>query len=103
MQTADTLPVDDTTVVLDVPVQRGQTLIEQVIVRKPNAGELRGIQLAELLQLDVTSLIKVIPRLTSLTAVEVGTLDPADLLAIGTQVVGFLLQKQVKTAASLAA
>lgn len=103
METHDIHPEDDNTIALDVPVQRGQTLIDNVTVRKPNAGELRGIQLAELLQLDVASLIKVIPRLTPLNAAEVGALDPADLLAIGTKVAGFLLQKQVKTAASLTA
>jgi len=96
---------DDSTVTLDTPVKRGTTEINQITLRKPSSGELRGIQLAELIQLDVASLIKVIPRLSSpgLTAPEVANLDPADLLAIGGKIVGFLLQKSAKTDASLVA
>lgn len=96
---------DDNSVTLDTPIKRGKTEITQVILRKPSAGELRGIQLAELIQLDVASLIKVIPRLSNpgLTAPEVANLDPADLLAIGGKIVGFLLQKSARTDASLVA
>lgn len=96
---------DENTVQLDTPIQRGKQLIETVTLRKPCAGELRGIHLAELLNLDVASLIKVIPRISSpgITAPEAAGMDPADLLAIGGKVVGFLLQKQAKTDASLVA
>lgn len=96
---------DDNTVTLDTPIKRGKTEITHITLRKPASGELRGIQLAELIQLDVASLIKVIPRLSNpgLTAPEVANLDPADLLAIGGKVVGFLLQKSAKTDASLVA
>ncbi|MNJ04656.1 Phage tail protein E [compost metagenome] len=53
----------------------------------------------------MASLIKVIPRISSpgITAPEAAGMDPADLLAIGGKVVGFLLQKQAKTDASLVA
>jgi hypothetical protein len=97
--------VNENTVSLDTPIRRGKQEITSVTLRKPNAGELRGIQLAELLNLDVSSLIKVLPRISSpaLTAPEAASMDPADLLAIGTKVVGFLLQKQAKTDASLVA
>jgi hypothetical protein len=96
---------DENTVELDTPIQRGKQLISAVTLRKPCAGELRGIHLAELLNLDVASLIKVIPRISSpgITAPEAAGMDPADLLAIGGKVVGFLLQKQAKTDASLVA
>lgn len=98
-------PLDENTVELDTPIQRGKQLISTVTLRKPCAGELRGIHLAELLNLDVASLIKVIPRISSpgITAPEAAGMDPADLLAIGGKVVGFLLQKQAKTDASLVA
>lgn len=96
---------DENTIQLDTPIQRGKQLINTITLRKPCAGELRGIHLAELLNLDVASLIKVIPRISSpgLTAPEAADMDPADLLAIGGKVVGFLLQKQAKTDASLVA
>ncbi|NWD56284.1 phage tail assembly protein [Pseudomonas veronii] len=97
--------VDDNTVFLDTPIRRGTTTIDSITLRKPNSGELRGISLAELLQMDVNSLIKVLPRISTptLTAVEVSTMDPADLFALSTKVSGFLLQKSMKTDASLVA
>jgi Phage tail protein E. len=57
-----------------------------------------------LLNLDVASLIKVIPRISTptLTAQEAAAMDPADLVAIGGKVISFLLQKSAKTEASLA-
>lgn len=96
---------DDNTVVLDTPIRRGTTVIDSITLRKPNSGELRGVSLAELLQMDVNSLVKVVPRISSptLTSVEVTSMDPADLFALGTKVSGFLLQKSMKTDASLVA
>lgn len=96
---------DDNTVVLDTPIRRGITSIDSITLRKPNSGELRGVSLAELLNMDVNSLVKVVPRISTptLTAVEVTSMDPADLFALGTKVSGFLLQKSMKTDASLVA
>lgn len=96
---------DDNTVVLDSPIRRGVTTIDSITLRKPSSGELRGVSLVELLQMDVTSLIKVVPRISSptLTAIEVSGMDPADLLALSSKISGFLLQKSAKTDASLVA
>lgn len=101
----DVKPVDDNTVTLDTPIRRGVSTIDSITLRKPNAGELRGVSLAELLQMDVDSLIKVLPRISTptLTTIEVKSMDPADLFAISSKVSGFLLQKSMKTDASLAA
>jgi hypothetical protein len=106
IEQADVKPLaDDNTVILDTPIRRGTTTIDSITLRKPNAGELRGVSLAELLQIDVNSLVKVVPRISSptLTAIEVTSMDPADLFALGTKVCGFLLQKSMKTDASLVA
>ncbi|MBI6600231.1 MULTISPECIES: phage tail assembly protein [Pseudomonas] len=96
---------DDNTVILDTPIRRGTTSIDSITLRKPNSGELRGVSLVELLQMDVGSLIKVLPRISSpsITAIEVAGMDPADLLALSSKVSGFLLQKSAKTDASLVA
>jgi hypothetical protein len=96
---------DDNTVVLDTPILRGTSTIDSITLRKPNAGELRGVSLADLLQMEVDSLIKVLPRISSptLTTIEVKSMDPADLFAISAKVSGFLLQKSMKTDASLVA
>lgn len=90
-------------VFLDTPVKRGKTLIEYVDLRKPCSGELRGISLGDLAQLDVASLIKLLPRISPLTSQEVAALEPADLMAFGAKVIDFLLQKQAKNDAFLTA
>lgn len=83
---------------LDTPIKRGETEIKQVSLRKPAAGELRGANLADLLQMDVSALEKVIPRISDpiLTTHEVQSLDPADLFQLGTTVSGFLLPKALR-------
>ncbi|EJL03997.1 phage tail protein E [Pseudomonas fluorescens Q2-87] len=104
--TLEALPlVDDNTVTLDTPIIRGKTVIDTITLRKPQSGELRGVQLVELLNMDVATLIKILPRISSpgITAPEAATMDPADLLACGSKISGFLLQKSVKTDASLVA
>jgi hypothetical protein len=83
------------TIPLDTPLFRGDTNITEVTLRKPTAGELRGTSLTELLQMDVGTLIKVIPRVSSptLTEAEVAAMDPADLTQLGGTVASFLLPK----------
>ena len=106
MQTIEVQPLaEDNTVTLDTPIARGKTSIDTLTLRKPQAGELRGVQLVELLNMDVATLIKILPRLTSpsITVPEAAGMDPADLLACGSKISGFLLQKSVKTDASLVA
>lgn len=86
------------TVTLDAPIQRGDTLIEKVTIRKPMSGELRGVQLIELMQMDVVALRKVLPRITNpiLHEVDVSRMDPADLVQCGMAVNSFLLSKSMK-------
>ncbi|WP_409269676.1 phage tail assembly protein [Pseudomonas sp. KCJK9044] len=100
---ATALTQDENAVELDTPVKRGESTIAVVTLRKPSSGELRGIQLSDLLQMDVGALIKLVPRISLLTEGEVRAMDPADLVAIGVKVTGFLLQKRTKTDASLVA
>ncbi|MBB6153713.1 hypothetical protein HDC30_000907 [Pseudomonas sp. JAI115] len=102
---AEVISINDNLVILDSPIKRGLQQISELTLRKPSAGELRGVQLVELLNLDVASLIKVLPRICSpsITAPEVANMDPADLLACGGKVSVFLLQKSMKTDASLVA
>lgn len=93
---------NEETVALDTPIVRGEHSIDSVTLRKPMAGELRGVSLIELMQMDVLALRKVLPRITtpSLTDIEIGRMDPADLVQCGVAVSGFLLQKSAKAEAS---
>jgi len=71
-----------------------------ISVRKPGSGEMRGLKLAELIQLDVLSLETIAPRITSPVIQKGAVLDPADLMQFGTEVMDFLLPKSAKDAAS---
>ncbi len=86
------------TVELDDPIKRGNVVIDSVDVRKPSAGELRGVSLMDVAQMDVLALRKVLPRITnpSLTDAEVGQLSLADMMQFGVIVSAFLLTKQQK-------
>lgn len=92
-------------ITLDTPIVRGSTEITEVTLRKPVSGELRGVSLTDLLQMDVLALRKVLPRITTpiLTDHEIGLMDPADLVQMATEVAGFLLPKSAKADASLVA
>ncbi|MDO3616496.1 phage tail assembly protein [Ralstonia pseudosolanacearum] len=83
------------TVTLDTPITRGEQTISVITVRKPGAGELRGVSLMDLMRMDVTALHTVLPRITTptLTTADVSKLDPADLTQLAVEVTGFLLTK----------
>lgn len=84
------------TIPLETPLKRGDDEIKSVTLRKPAAGALRGLDLTDLLRMDVTANIKLLPRITlepTLTEQEVAALDPADLVSLASEVAGFLLPK----------
>lgn len=89
-------------ITLDEPLKRGEQTITSVSVRKPASGELRGVALSDLLNLEVNAVIKILPRVTSpsLTEQDCARLDPADLVQLGSKVAGFLLPKSVRAEAS---
>lgn len=89
--------MEQKTVTLDYPIQRGEQEIDTITVRRPRAGELRGINAADVLQLNVDALIKLLPRITTpmLTEQDVNQMDPADLVQLGGEVAGFLVPKRM--------
>lgn len=92
-------------VTLDTPIQRGEQTITAVQLRRPQAGELRGIDLAALLnKLDYGALEMLLPRISTptLTKADVASLDPADLTALGSEVVLFFVPKTAMGLLSLA-
>lgn len=102
--TAPTKNPNEEVVTFDTPILRGEQEIKQVVLRKPMSGELRGVTLIDLAQMDVLALRKVLPRIStpSLTDHEIGRMDPADLLQCGVAVGAFLLTKSAKEAALIA-
>ena len=85
------------TMTLNQPVTRGETTITQLSLRKPDVGTLRGQKMTDILQMDVNALSKLLPRITSpaLTEVDIGAMDPADLMQLGQEVAAFLLPKKL--------
>lgn len=92
-----------TTVPLEHPIRRGETTINEVTVRKPVAGELRGLNLQDLARSDVNALIAIIPRISEPTLIqqEVEALEVEDLAAFGSAVFDFFttsaMRAQIET------
>jgi len=91
---------NEAVVTLDAPVVRGNTTINEVVVRKPNSGALRGARLQALMDMDVDSVMLVLPRVTTpaLTRAEMMMLEPGDLLQLSLELVSFLLPKSAMSA-----
>ncbi|HEH1844168.1 phage tail assembly protein [Proteus mirabilis] len=88
---------EQATVTLEQPIVRGETKIDKVTVLKPNSGALRGVRLQPLMDMDVDSMMQVLPRITmpTLTKQDVLSLAAGDLVNLSVQVVNFLLPKSV--------
>ncbi|GLS13616.1 phage tail assembly protein [Hydrogenophaga electricum] len=84
MHTTESIP-------LAVPLQRGDQTITALTLRRPGSGELRGLKLMDLLNMDTVSLSVLLPRISTptLTKADVEALDPADLLNLGIEVTNF--------------
>ena len=84
-----------TSITLDSPLKHGDKKIDSVTLRKPNTGELRGTKLSDVLMMDVSAMIKIIPRVSepALTEADLATMDPADFTELALGVVGFLERK----------
>ncbi len=80
------------TVTLDEPIIRGNSSIDEVQVRTPKAGELRGLSLQNLITLEVDTLKILLPRITApaITEMEIDNLAPADLVQLSHKVISFL-------------
>ncbi|WP_050872378.1 phage tail assembly protein [Comamonas testosteroni] len=85
-------------VTLDYPIKRGDTEVKEITLRKPMAGQLRGVKLTELLSLDVGAVQMILPRITTPTLLphEIAQLDPADITELGTKVAGFFVRKSIR-------
>ena len=90
------------TITFDVPLKIGDLTIETVQVRKPASGELRGLTMMALSQLDYGALETLLPRITipPLEKTDIARLDPADFMQLGSEVMDFLLPMSAKGTAS---
>lgn len=88
---------DMRTVPLDTPIMRGETEIRTIALRRPRAGELRGLSIADLARLEVNAMLNLLPRITtpSLTPKELEDMRLEDLTALSNEAGSFLLQRSV--------
>lgn len=95
--TAPPTPAVDTarfqSITLAEPIQRGEQVIETITLRKPRAGELRGLNLQQLISVDVATILQLLPRISEpvLVESECNGLDPSDLTEIGGAIRGFFM------------
>ncbi|HEX8556340.1 MAG TPA: phage tail assembly protein [Sphingomonas sp.] len=92
---------------LDAPIVVGTEVVHEegttIQVRRPNAGELRGIDIsATISRCDFAQIEKLAPRITLpiLHPHHVAAMDPADFVQLGGEIVDFLLPKAVRQAGS---
>lgn len=92
---SDNQNTDIRDITLDAPIVRGEQSINSLKLRKPKAGELRGLSLVDVGQLKVDALIKLLPRISMppITEAEAANMDICDQLACGAEIGSFLLQK----------
>lgn len=78
---------------LEDGIKRGDTVIKKLSLRRPGAGELRGLSLQDLLRADVGAIIAVLPRISdpTITVQEAEQLTPPDLAECAGAVAGFFL------------
>lgn len=88
------------TIELDEELTIGDQKITSLQIRRPNSGELRGLSLGALGQMNVDELLKLLPRITipTIPTPIAAELAAADLMAIAEAVTDFLLTKRQKAA-----
>ena len=91
---------------LDGPIAIGDQVVHEagtkIQVRRPSAGELRGVDIsATISRCDFAQIEKIAPRITNpmLLKEHISAMDPADFVQLGGEIVDFLLPKAVKQAA----
>lgn len=87
--------IESVVVELDEPLARGNTQITELTLRRPKSGALRGVSLMDLMNMNVSALQVVLPRISepTLTQFDVANMDPADLIKCGMEVSVFLAPK----------
>jgi Phage tail assembly chaperone proteins, E, or 41 or 14 len=86
---------DKNTITLATPVTIDGEKVSKVTLRKPTSGELRGLNLANIMQMDVSTMIRLLPRITTppLSEGQVAALEPEDLMDMASRTVVFFARK----------
>ena len=86
------------TAVLVEPIENGEgKTITEIQLRKPFAGEMRGLSFSNIMQLDVDSMVTLIPRISELTERQMINLDPINMPPLFTTVASFFVHIDSQT------
>lgn len=85
-----------TNIVLSSPLAYGKDSLGEISLREPLAGDLRGIKLRDVFDLDPAALSILLPRIASpaLTSAHINQMSLPDMMAIFAKVVDFFQQPQ---------
>lgn len=80
-------------IMLSEAIVRGSETISSIKLRKPKAGELRGLSIQELMNARASAVLDVLPRIAVpiITQAEADNLEAEDLAACGGAIIGFFL------------
>jgi hypothetical protein len=83
--------------------KRGEEDVVKVQVRRPAAGELRGLAVLDILRQEYAAVAKLAPRVTMpvITEADVAALSPADFMTLGSAIADFFMSRQAREAAGL--
>lgn len=89
-----------TTIELNKPLKRGEKTIKSLEIREPSAGELRGIKLLDVAQMDASAYAELLPRISTpaITAQEFNQMAMSDLMQVMTTVAGMFEGKPSENA-----
>lgn|SRR5574338_447836 len=88
------------TIPLESPLTRGEQTITTLTLRKPAAGELRGIVLSDLIRMEAGAVSAVLPRIAdpALTPADVAKMDAADFMSCALEIADFLVPQSKRPA-----
>jgi len=80
-------------ITLAEPIVRGEQKIASIQLRKPKAGELRGLSIQELMNARASATLDLLPRISMppITQAEADAMEPEDLASCSGAIIDFFL------------
>lgn len=77
---------------LTTPIKRGDVEVTEITLREPKSGELRGLDMYDVVRMNVNAMRTLVPRISNVTANEFDALSPKDLMSLAMEVSGFFTE-----------
>ena len=85
----------DNVVKLSKPIEIDGKSCREIRLRDPKAGELRGLNLANVMQMDTDAMLKLLPRICTLSGDQIADMPAADFAALSTTAISFFVPASV--------